>query len=203
MSIRSKIFLSFSVVVALFVLNGVVSIRTLNKNKQLAEHTLDVVMPSSDAVDSLTLMLVESKMYTTNWVFLRYNEDDKRSLQLIHNGQYDRLRKKMEGCARQWHNAAWSDSLREIFVRFDALLRVEQTIMASLNSFGAYNDPAVKLEAELMLEDEVLPRSAALLSSLNNLNESIKRVSQEDNDNRARASAALMTQIIILSVGIF
>ncbi|MBS1605156.1 MAG: response regulator, partial [Bacteroidetes bacterium] len=85
----------------------------------------------------------------------------------------------------------------------DALLRVERTIMASLNSFGAYNDPAVKLEAELMLEDEVLPRSAALLSSMTNLNESIKRVSREDNDNRARASAALMTQIIILSVGIF
>src|ERR1700748_3807181 len=95
MTIKSKIFLSFSVLVVLFVLNGVATILTLNENKRLAQHTVEILMPTSDALDSLTIMLMESKMYSTNWVYLRYNNADKQSLIFIEDSQYPDLKQKL------------------------------------------------------------------------------------------------------------
>ena len=200
MTIKAKIFLSFSVLVVLFVLNGVATIKTLNKNKQLAEHTVEVLTPSRDALDSLTLMLVESKMYSTNWVFLRYNDADKQSLRLIEDRQYGVLKQRLAFYSRQWNNTRWKDSLTKIQGGFEDLLTIDREIMASLRDFSDYDDPVAKLGAERLVEDEVLPRSAALLYSLNNLNALMKLAGQEENDNRVRASMALRTEIIVLVI---
>ncbi|HWB93563.1 MAG TPA: response regulator [Puia sp.] len=202
MSVKSKIFLSFSVLVVLFILNGVATIITLNKNKQLAENTMEVIMPSSDALDSLTLMLVESKMYATNWVFLRYNDDDKQSLRLIEDAQYQALKQKLALYQPQWNNTRWADSLQEIQRGFEELLAVDRRIMQSLKSFQDYDDPVVKLSGEQLVEDEVLPRSAALLHSLNSLNESIKLAGQRESTKRVKACIALRTEVILLAIAI-
>ena len=200
MTIKSKIFLSFSVLVALFILNGVATILTLNKNKRLAQHTVEILMPSSDALDSLTLMLVESKMYSTNWVFLRYNNADKQSLMFIEDKQYSDLKEKLNFYKRQWNDTRWTDSLGHIIGGFEYLLAVDRRIMEMLKSFRDYDDPVSKHEAEHLVETEVLPISAALLHSLNNLNESIKLADQQENDRRVHDSMMLRTEIIVLVI---
>ena len=200
MTIKSKIFLSFSALVVLFVLNGVATIVTLNKNKRLAQHTVEILMPSSDALDSLTLMLVESKMYSTNWVFLRHNNADKQSLMFIEDKQYADLKQKLNFFRGQWNNTRWTDSLGHIIGGFEYLLAVDRRIMEMLKSFRDYDDPVSKREAEHLVESEVLPISAALLHSLNGLNESIKLADQQENDQRVRDSMALRTEIIVLAV---
>src|ERR1700748_2076553 len=111
MTIKSKIFLSFSVLVVLFVLNGIATILTLNENKRLAQHTVMILMPSSDALDMLHLMLMESKMYTTNWVYLRYNNADKQSLIALEDQTYSDLKQKLNFYKRQWNDPRWTDSL--------------------------------------------------------------------------------------------
>ncbi|HXB43705.1 MAG TPA: hypothetical protein VNV85_06600, partial [Puia sp.] len=70
MSLKQKIYLSFSLLVLLFVINGVATIITLNNNKKLSENISRVIDPSLQATEDLGKILVESKMYSTNWVFL-------------------------------------------------------------------------------------------------------------------------------------
>ena len=202
MSIRSKIFLSFSALVVLFILNGAATIITLNKNKRLAEHMMQIVMPSSDALDSLTLMVVQSKMYSTNWVFLRYNEADKQSLRLIEDGQYQALKQKLVFHERQWDNTRWTDSLQQILGGFEKLLAIDRGIMQSLKTFPDYDDPVNKLQAEQVVEDQVLPRTASLIRSLDNLNEAIRSAGQDENNKRVQASMALRSGITVLVIGI-
>ena len=202
MSVKFKIFLSFSVLAFLFVLNGAITIITLNKNNRLAAHMVDVELPSSDALDSLSLMLVESKMYSTNWVFLRYNEDDKQSLRQIEDQQYQSLKMKLAFYEQKWNNPRWKDSLQQILSGFEELLGIERRIMQSLKSFRDYDDPVEKLEAERLVEDEVLPRSAALIRSLDALNAAIKLAGQQENNNRMQATLALRTEIIVMMIGI-
>src|ERR1700744_848465 len=132
MTIKSKIYLSFSVLVALFVLNGIATILTLNENKRLGKHTVEVLMPSSDALDSLTLVLMGSKMYSTNWVYLRDNNADKQSLMVIEDRQYSELKQKLNFYRRQWDDPRWTDRLGHIIGGFEYLLAVDRRIMEML-----------------------------------------------------------------------
>jgi len=72
-SIRNRIYWSFLILVLLFVINGVVSVFTLNKSKKLSDHISNIIDPSQQGLSDLRSVLIESKMYTTNWVFLRSN----------------------------------------------------------------------------------------------------------------------------------
>jgi hypothetical protein len=83
-NIRKRIYWSFAILVLLFVVNGIITIKTINAGKNLSEHLSKVVDPSLQALDDFNRMMIESKMYTTNWVFLRYNQEDKYLLKKIH-----------------------------------------------------------------------------------------------------------------------
>ena len=72
-SIKQRLNWSFSLLVCLFVFNGIITIVTLNNNKALSTHLTEVVEPSLQAMEDFEDVLVESKMYMTNWVFLRFN----------------------------------------------------------------------------------------------------------------------------------
>ena len=68
--------------------NGIASLVTLNNNKKLSEHISAVVDPSLQSLEDFEDLLVASKMYTTNWVFLRSNQDDKEALKRLHDIDY-------------------------------------------------------------------------------------------------------------------
>ena len=70
-------------IVLLFVVNGIISIITLNDSMKLSHNISTVVDPSLMAVEDFQDMLAESKMYSTNWVFLRSNQADTDALQKL------------------------------------------------------------------------------------------------------------------------
>ncbi len=74
-SIRNRIYWSFLVLVLLFIINGMVTILTLNKSKKLSDHISTVIDPAQQALGDFESLMIESKMYTTNWVFLRSNQE--------------------------------------------------------------------------------------------------------------------------------
>src|SRR5258708_3503498 len=167
-TIKKRIYWSFSLLVSLFVINGAITIITLNNNKKLSTNLFKVVDPSLQAMDDFKKMMLESKMYATNWVFLRYKQEDKELLKKLHNPDYGELKTRINGYADQWTNRNWVDSLDRVYDGFDELLEIEKGIMGSLKEFKDYDDPVTKLEAERKIEEEVLPRTTALMSSLSN-----------------------------------
>jgi signal transduction histidine kinase/CheY-like chemotaxis protein len=192
----------------LFVANGIATIITLSNNKVASSRLTRVIDPSLQGIDEFKKMMLESKMYTTNWVFLRYKQEDKELLKELHFTDYRKLRSRLDGYAERWNNKEWSDSLDRVYAGFEQLLRIERGIMGSLKEFKDYDDPVTKLEAERKIEEEVLPRTTALMSSLNNINTFERGIRNEVN-RKVESSSRLLTRVIIgqsvviIFIGIF
>jgi signal transduction histidine kinase/DNA-binding response OmpR family regulator len=180
----------------LFVVNGVITIITLSNNKKASSGLSRVIDPSLQAMDEFKKMMLESKMYTTNWVFLRYKQEDKELLKELHATDYRKLRSRLDSYAEQWENKDWVDSLGGVYAGFEQLLRIERGIMGSLKEFKDYDDPVTKLEAEQKIEEEVLPRTTALMNSLSNINTFEQGIRNEVN-SRVESSSRLLSKVII------
>ena len=132
LSIKKRIFFSFWFLVALFIINGVITIVTLVQNQRLSQNISNAILPSMQAMDEFSIMVLESKMYTTNWVFFRSGEEDKKALKKIHNFQYHALRRRLAAYTDMWTQKNITDSLQLAYVGVDRLMEVEKEIMLSL-----------------------------------------------------------------------
>src|SRR5450432_2229985 len=139
MSIKNRIYISFFLLVSLFVISAMVTIITLKNNKKLTRHVSEVVDPSIQVMGDFEDILIESKMYSTNWVFLRYSQADKDSLIKLHNISYPELKSKLKQLTSQWQmdleaskeNKFLIDSLNKVFTSFEQLLYNEKYIISS------------------------------------------------------------------------
>jgi signal transduction histidine kinase/DNA-binding response OmpR family regulator len=208
LTIKRRIYWSFALLVSLFVINGSITIITLHNNKRSSAGLTGVIDPSLQAINDFKKMMIESKMYTTNWVFLRYKQEDKESLKKLHNTDYRELRSRLDSYASHWENKNWVDSLHRIYAEFDQLLSIEKSIMGSLKEFKDYDDPVTKLEAERKIEDEVLPRTADLINSLNSIANFWQGIREQVNSRLKTATQLLGNMIIgaailIICAGLF
>lgn len=201
-SLRRRIYLGFSLLVLLFVINGIITIITLQSNKKTASYISEVIDPSVYALHEFSEMLLQSKMYTTNWVFLRSNQEDKEYLMRIHETGYAALKAKLNTYSPNWQNRRFHDSLNKVYTDFEELLAIEKRIMGTLQKFEDYDDVVARMDAERHLEEEVLPRSAALVSSLNKIIAYGHEVRKEENGRLQRSSVHLRIMIILLAITI-
>jgi signal transduction histidine kinase/DNA-binding response OmpR family regulator/methyl-accepting chemotaxis protein len=199
-SIKQRIYWSFWLLVALFVINGIFTIITIERNKKLSAYVAGVVSPSLRAMDDLKRMTLESKMYTTNWVFLRSKQEDKDQLKKIHDSSYKELKARFNVYAVQWVEKQWNDSLKKVYAGFEAMMVIEKEIMGSLQKFEDYDDLVIKLEAERKVEDEILPRTAALLNALDAIDEYCRNVRKLESANLERSTVRLRMLIIVLAI---
>jgi signal transduction histidine kinase/CheY-like chemotaxis protein len=198
-TIKRRIYWSFAVLVSLFVINGIITFITLHNNKKSSANLSQVIDPSLQSLDKFERMMVESKMYTTNWVFLRYKQEDKNSLKKLHNFDYRKLRSRINSYAQFWPNKNWTDSLNKVYAGFDEVLVMEKAIMGSLNGFNDYDDPVTKLEAETKLEEAILPRTDELINSLSNISSYIQSIRRQENIKLTRSTKELRILIILLA----
>ena len=206
-TVKERIYLSFSILVLLFVVNGIITITILNNNKKLSGNIATVIDPSLQSIEDFEDILVESKMQTTNWVFLRSNTENKTALIKLHESGYPKLKTRLNVLAAKWDNKPMADSLQKIFSDFEGLLVIEKKLMASLHQFKDYDDPVIKLQAESILEDQLFPRTAILMNRLNKIVSSEHAIRAKNNDLLERSSSTLrilitLLAIIIIGIGI-
>lgn len=201
-SIRKRIYLSFLLLVLLFVINAVVTIVTLYSNNKLSSHLSKVTVPSLQTMESFKKMMVESKMYTTNWVFFRSREEDQAILKDIHEKSYAALKTEMHERMALWDSKEMTGQMDSIFTGFEELLVIEKSIMGSLQNFEDYDDPVTKLNAELQVEEEVLPRTSTLIASLDHLIDIEEAIRKTEINAQHAASTRLSYFIIFLAIAI-
>lgn len=199
-SIKHRIYWSFTLLVLLFVISGIVTILTIRSNKKLAVDIFRVMNPSIQALDDFKKMMLESKMYTVSWVFLKYDQEDKRLLQQLHDSGYALLKSRVSADYIHWADKAQVDSLHTIYKSFEELLAIEKNIMGSLRVFTDYDDPVIKLEAERKVEAEILPRTAALLNSLKLIHAAGVSIRSKEGATLERSSARLRMLTIVLAI---
>jgi PAS domain S-box-containing protein len=168
----------------------------------MSDHLSEVTSPSIQTLDDFKKMMVRSQMYSTNWVFLRSEKADKDSLVSIHQRSYSELRSLLSNYAAQWTDGNWKDSVLQVYKGFEELMGIEKKIMGSLQSFTDYDDPMKKLEAERIVEDEVLPRTDKLMAKVDAIiqyNTGIRKIQAEKLE---RARLKLLSFIIFSGIAI-
>src|SRR5436305_787618 len=108
-SIKLRIYLSYLLLGLLFVINGIGTVVILYKNRELADHIRTVIDPSMKALDDFHDIVLQSKMYSTNWVFLRSSQSDKDSLLRIHNVRYVQTKTELTRLSQKWRRQSDRD----------------------------------------------------------------------------------------------
>jgi len=207
-----EIYLVFIVLIGVSVFNAIYSTVIISRNQDASTQIMTVDVPSLQMLENVNLLAVRSKMYATNWVYLSSAREDKEKLKTLHETEYPQLKGDLLAVITMWDNNTQQDTLVSVFKNFDKLIVFEKQIMNSLTSFDDYEDPVKKFGAEEILETEILPRSAAIITTLNKV--IVSRRTQADASHNAMTSAsrklmwsvlgiAIMIVIVVLLAGFY
>jgi nitrate/nitrite-specific signal transduction histidine kinase len=83
---------------------------------------------------------------------------------------------------------------------FETLLTIEKTIMTSLDKFEDYDDPVTKLEAERIVEEEVFPRTAYIIRSVDNIHNYGLMIRTNESDKLEKSSSRLRAFLIAIGI---
>lgn len=191
MGISQRIFLSFFGLIGLFTMFAVFCYQIMVNSTENSTYMSRVVDPSLKAMDDFQLMVVESKMLTTNWVFFRSKTDDKEALHKLHDDRYPQMKHTLDSLIDDWNDKAMADSMRMVIADCDRLVRQEKKITGMLVKFEDYDDPMQKLDAESTLEDEVLPLAGKITNELS-------RIIEYKKDQKALLEAAVSDYALFL-----
>lgn len=187
LSIGNRILGGIMILIVIFTLNAIFSMITLNKSDQIIKENSHIIRPSMDAIQELTLLVTQSKMLTTNWVYLQTNTADKEDLKQLHSTEYPALKSKLKTLMKEWDDKEQVQMMDSIFINFEGLLQVEKEIMSSLVTFEDYNDPFLILNIkDTKIDQIILPTSSKLIESL----EEIGRIKKKETD---KAEAGMIT----------
>src|SRR6185503_2953676 len=207
-SIKQRIYGSFSLLVFVFVVNGVITIGILNNHKKEHAHISAITDPSIEALHNFRKVMRESMMFTTNWVFIRSDKQDKKALVDLQGTVYPSLKAQLLTLSASWYEQHTTDSLKNIFACFEDALQNEKKIMGLLQSDEDYNDLVKKTQAEGLLENIVIPKVTKLSLLLNRIMEvekffKAKEEAKLDDESRMLRSIIFVLAISTLCMGIF
>ena len=199
LNISTRIFLSFFVLITAFAINALITYFIIEKNIVISNKIFLNSNPSLQNLERFKLLVNESKMFSTSWVFLPAKSEDKNELINVFEIKYPEQRKILLNLATQWQPPQ-TDSLKSILLDFEKLLSIDKKIIDNLKTFEDYEDPIKKMESELIIEDEVLPRTQRLLNSINLLIEDKKNEINIDENSLVEAISGLRVLVIVLAL---
>ena len=201
-TIGRKIAVGFGVLIFLtFVAFGLTLI-TLTESRKINDKITNLYTPSVSALQELHILIVNSKMLITNWVYTPKESEDKKQLKKLIKEEYPELKNRMNELAKEW-NKEDQESIKIIFGLQDELIATHEYIIAQLNSFENYNDAGVFLEMKNMVEDadsEVNVRMRKILNKLSML------IAQEHEQAKLKSKEMLKSfsdlQAVVIGLGI-
>jgi len=127
------------------------------------------IRPSKEAVNEFILMVTQSKMFITNWVYLQANKDDKDRFAMIVENEYPALKGRINKLSSKWTEDQ-RKSMDTVFINFENMIKAaKENVTDKLNTFESYEDPLTKLLAEDAIESQIIPMSADLIKRLNGI----------------------------------
>lgn len=190
-----KVTFAFTLIIAIVLVNVLINYYSIKRNKESIANLTEVINPYIESLEEFNLVVTESKMYATNWVYLQYSLDDKKKFHSLINLHYPQLKKRLMGFMDKLHKQSDKDSLQSVFNRFDNLISVEKEVMKTLVFFDDYENPKKKFMCEEIIESDVLPRTQNIMLSLGHI---IDRNRKEANRLKAETEASLKQMLTIM-----
>jgi serine phosphatase RsbU (regulator of sigma subunit)/CHASE3 domain sensor protein len=198
-----KVTLAFMLVIFIVLINVVFNYYIIQKNKATIEQMTEVINPYIASLEELNLIVTESKMYSTNWVYLQNSVEDKKSLDSLHKFHHPQLKKKLDNFFEKLDKQSDRDSLQNVFKKFDNLIAVEKDIMATLVGFDDYENAQKKFKCEEMIESEILPRTQEIMDDLDKIVAKNRAEAVQMKVDIEKASQRMMTIMMGASIFLF
>jgi PAS domain S-box-containing protein len=200
LTIGKKILGSYLILIAFFIVIASIIFWKGNVIDNEAKKSEETYRPSKDAVKEFILMVTQSKMLVTNWVYLQANQDDKIALRKLQDKDYPILKKKIKALMPNWEKAS-QKRMDSVFTKFDSLIVIQkETIMANLQSFENYEDALTKLLAEDAIDGQVIPRTKKIVSLLNTIDEEQGKITKRSDDDVTDSISSLKNYTLVLSI---
>jgi serine phosphatase RsbU (regulator of sigma subunit) len=194
---------AFLLVIATVIVNVAFNYYLIRKSRASIAEMTGSIQPYVEALNEFNLMVTESKMYATNWVYLQNSVEDKEKLKDLHQHRFRALKRKLEELAARRGKKEDAQSLARVFSGFNELINVETGIMNTLVTFDDYENPQKKFEAEDMIESEVLPRTQEIMALLGgiisrNQAEAAALTEEIESDTRRMMKTMLAASLVLL-----
>lgn len=198
LTIGTKIFFGFLSLILLAVIVVAVIFWKGSVIDNSTKFSSENARPSKEAVNEFILMVTQSKMLITNWVYLQTNTEDKRNLEQIIGFDYPALKERIGKLTPNW-----SDSQRmkidTVFANFEAMIKTAQdNVMTKLVTFENYEDGLTKLLAEDAIESQIIPQSADLIKRLNDIVAIQNKITEESDLEIIKSTGELYYYTLIL-----
>jgi serine phosphatase RsbU (regulator of sigma subunit) len=198
-TIGRKIGFGFGILIFLTLLAFFLTFNTAKSSKEINDEITNVVNPSVDALEELNLLLVQSKMLISKWVYFASSDDQDfkiRHRQLVFK-DYPNLKEKLHLLSANW-NPAEQEKLREIFGWLDLLFKEHKSIMNELKGIETYEDPLIVLMArESVDEGDLNEKNDKVLELLTDLIADQQNLAKEST-TRMNASFSQLQSIVRL-----
>ncbi|MEW6469190.1 MAG: SpoIIE family protein phosphatase [Bacteroidota bacterium] len=198
-----KINIGFMIIVLVALAHAVISFLIISGNNRSVNRMVNEINPYVESLEQFNLMVTESKMYATNWVYLRFREEDKKNLQKLHVQRYPQLKKNLFEQLRRAGKVSEEDSLKLVVSQFERLSTIEQMIMLKLATFDDYENTKRFFEAEELIESEVLPRTDSIQAGLERIITGNRMEAEKLRSQVVSASNRLMSTVFGFSLGLF
>ncbi|MBI3500377.1 MAG: SpoIIE family protein phosphatase [Bacteroidetes bacterium] len=176
---------------------------TLQESRKINSQITNLYTPSVSALQELNILVVRSKMLTSNWVNIQQpNHEDKEKLRKVINEEYPALKVRINNLAKDW-NKDDKESITSIFNLLNELVALQDYIMTQLNSFSAYEDANVMFEIRPMVEDadgEVNDKTRKVLNNLSLLIDQQHEQAAKKNKEMLESFSRLQNVVLLLGI---
>jgi len=204
-TIANRLSIGFGIIMVAVVASFILIYSNLENNSRITDRTTDVYSPSVNELNSLYVMINNSKMLIKNWVFIEQKPEtpDKIALQELHELQFPTRKDSLLKLAQQWlpeDRMAFNEVLISIE---DSLFVAHQDIMEQLQTYDDYTDPAIFFEVNPKVEQdgEVIQLTDRILKKLFVIVESLTKQAQLA--SAEMKSSFLYFRVFILVIGVF
>jgi signal transduction histidine kinase/DNA-binding response OmpR family regulator len=198
--IDRKIYMVFLIVIAIAIVNAVISTYTIRKSQRITSDIVNNTNPSLDALAKMNLLVTRSRMLVTNWVYLPNNQADKDSLRTLNNSEYIQLRGRFQSLTKNWQRKQHIATINKILTDYETLSDHQLRISRMLNNFDDYQDPVKRFAAEEILEREIIPRSEDITRRLGNIIREQTELAMDEQDKMLYQFNTLM--ILVLGIAL-
>ncbi len=199
-TISQKIKAGFLFIYFFFLINGIVSIVTIQNSSKEIGYASQIANPSIFKINEFRVKIGKSQIYTQAWVYqpTSTRKIEAEALRSLHR-TFPEFRDNLKAIQAKWTNQEESIQMDSLWVKFDALLNYQGTIMHELSEPEDYKNERKMTQVNHILIRKLLPLSADMLNKSEQLINSMKSEREKIEKHISQAFDWLTNLTIILA----
>lgn len=173
-NLKQKVLIVSGMLIAMFLINTIVSLLTVDQAKREINNSVEVLNPSLNLLNKFILVTTQSKMYVTSWINFPNDKVEKEKLKELHSFIFPELREKIGLQKKEWVNQQNAAKMDTIILRFTELLDVQRKIMDRLSRPEDYHQTVKIDEANRKLETVIAPQIYNIIDKLEALEKEMR-----------------------------